>query len=255
METIQLPAGYLCSAEIDQKLPKANLRETKKLLKAHEVAQSFFVGGSIEQLMARAEELNEQEVLFNRDICLIQKDLGELALQKNYLAPDQIEEKLEELFQKITSFPTPNTRHLKNLLSRLGQEWKHLYFAYLYPVAEELNPDSFLDNAFSQMTQRIEELQKKDPQKAHQLKDALGSLVNLSKAAEAVFFGKGESFPQIYDYLPDEVRLHVQRCFFSQYPDTKIENFLSQEGGRRIVAAAIMNALEDRLMTVDLSNL
>jgi hypothetical protein len=228
-------------------LPRANLAQlhhtveelTDLSCKTGVVAQTVFE--LVDAAMKRTDELSNQEMLINLEICHLREEVNGLMIEKEKLTPDQIAQALDDLQKKIDSCVRPSTHSLRHELRSLENLWNHLHFVYTFPVADELNPDSFISNYLHRMSHRIKQARFADPKRAAHLQMKLKDLQRQSLAAEQIFCGKGD---RLYRQLPKEVHLAVQQRIFAHDPDS-----MKSRPSPEILAGAIMADLADRMIS------
>ena len=209
--------------------------------KTGSIAQGAF--GLLETALKRTDDLNDQEIFINHQICQLHEEMNNLILEKDRLNPEQIAHELDDLQKKIFSCSRPCTLSLQQELRSLENQWNHLNFLYTFPVAEGLEPDSFISNYFHRMTNQIEQLRSNDPAQAAKLQTTLKSLQRLCFAAEQLFCGKGD---RGYRHLPQEVQKAIGQRIFAHDPEFSMNDLQSNEG-RGILAGAIMAELADQM--------
>lgn len=253
MSRVSFPKVLPQLAAIETGLPKAGLSEVRRTiekltsLKTDDLARSFFSEGLIEAAMQRTQELWDKEVAINHRICRLRRDLGDLAIRKDCMDPEQGTETLDAIGRQIFSCDHPATHSLKKQLNGLEKQWKHLQFVFAFPEAEELNPDSFQSNFYWRLTDHIKTLKSDDPERACSLQKTLNSLVLQCRAAEEIYAGKGL---HLFQRLPHDIRHAIERRLFSLAPDGRID----RPEHRAAAADAVMRVLMDRLMKIDLTS-
>jgi regulator of replication initiation timing len=235
MAQVQFPQEL---AQVGRVSSGASLNEVRGILeelsgKTEEIAREVF---------DRIDQLEEGELVLNHTISDMQKELSELQISMNRLAPLEIATKLDLLQERIFSCPKPSTGLLQSNLNSLKDRFDHLHFQYVFPDTEELNPDSFQNNLLYRIEQRIE---SSDPEAATTLRESLSSLQQQCNAAEKIFQGKGLS---AYFELPEPVRQDVEGRLFERFPDLSFNDLSTYPEGQVHLAAAIMASLSDRMM-------
>lgn len=236
-------------AAMEMRLQNADLMQVHKTVeqltdlsnKTGAIAQAAFNGNLFEAAMKRTEELNNQEICLNHKICQLLEEMNDLMIEKDHLTPDETAQWLNELEDKIFSCRRPSTPSLQQKLRSLKNQWNHLNFLYIFPVAEELNPNSFISNYFYRMSHRIEQMRPKDPEEALMLQKLLKDLQRECVAAEQMFCGKGD---RSYRQLPEDIQIAIQQRLFAHDPD-RSRNLLQNP---EILAGAIMADLADRMI-------
>jgi hypothetical protein len=247
MPQVVFPGESSQLAAIQSIMPNASLWEVHQAIeeltalsqKTGGIAQSVFSSGLFEAALERTDELNNQEIALNHEICLMREEIGDLAIAKDRFTPEQIADQLDALQQRILSC-APTTRYLQNQVQSLEKELRHLHFLFAFPAAEELNPDSFQSNLISRLNHQIETLRRSDPAEARVLEQNLLSFQQQCQAAEDVYCERGWDS---YRRLSAEIRLDVERHLFAERPGVKIEQV-----DREIAAHAIMASLADRMV-------
>jgi hypothetical protein len=210
--------------------------------KTGSIAQAAFSSGLFEAAMKRTEELSNQEIFLNREICHLREEINALMIEKSQLTHEQIAQALDGLQKKIFSCSSPSTHSLQQELRVLENQWNHLFFLYTFPAAEELNPDSFISNYFHRMSHQIEQMRATDPEQAARLQTMLKNHQRQCLAAEQLFCGKGD---RCYRQLPQEIQIAVQQRIFAHKRDFSMKGDQSRE----ILAGAIMADLSDRMVS------
>jgi len=239
-------------AAMEKHLQNANLSQVHQTVeqltdlsaKTGTIAQAAFSSGLFEAAIKRSEELGNQEVVLNHQICRLREEMNDLKIEKDRLTPEQIAEKLDELQKKIFSCIRPCTYSLQQELRSLENQWNHLHFLYVFPVAEELNPDSFISNYFHRISHRIAEVRSSDPGQAAKLQETLKEFQRMCSAAEQLFCGKGG---RGYRQLSPEIQIAVQQRLFAYNPGLSMNKGVSKEKPE-ILAGAIMADLADRMV-------
>ena len=249
MPRVEFPRELSQVAAIQANMSTASLADLRIAIeklttlsgKTGEIAGSIFSSGVFEAAMQRADELNDREMALNHQICLLRQELGDLAIAKDRFTPEQIAEQLDALRQKIFSCGAPSTPCLARQLLEIEQQWSHIHFLFDFPIAEELNPDSFQSNLLSRLTHRIGELRSSEPKKAASLQQTLKRFQQQCQLAEEIYSGQRKA-----SSLPAKMKLEVMQRLFGHFPDLTIEHI-----DRSTVAAAIMASLSEQMMDVD----
>jgi hypothetical protein len=247
MSYVMFPKEPFQLAAMEKSLQNADLMQVHQTveqltdLSGKTGVTTVFSSNLFEAAMKRTEELGNHEICLNHEICRLLEEMNNLIIEKTWLTPDQFAQKLGELQNKIFSCSQPNTQSLKQGLRLLENQWNHLYFLYTFPMAEELNPDSFISNYFHRTRERTEQMQLTDPVQASQLQAMLKDLQRECFAAEQVFCGKGD---RLYSRLSPDVQTAVQQRLFAHDPIL----LMNQRQNPEILAAAIMADLADRMM-------
>lgn len=252
MPCMSFPQEPFQFAAMERRLQKANLSQVHQTVeqftdlsaRTGTVAHSAFSSNLFEAAMKRTEELSDREIVLNHQICLLRKEMNNLMIGKNRLTPGQIAQSLDELQEKIFSCGRPCTHSLQHELRSLENQWNHLYFLYAFPVAEELNPDSFISNYFHRISQRIEQIHSSDPGQAAKLQTMLKDLQRECLAAEQLFCKKRD---RSYRQLPSQIQIAIQQRMFAHDPEFSMEEELSRER-TEILTGAIMADLADRMI-------
>jgi len=210
--------------------------------KTESSASTFFESGWMERALERIEELEDSEISLNCKIFDLCKETNELQICKTRLNPVEIASRLDQLREKIFSCPTPSTDRLQKELSDLKERWKHLYFQFVFPDAEELEKDSFQNNFFYRLKQQIA---LANPKTALQLQEYLASLQSQCQAAEEIFEGKGL---EGYRSLPVALQKEIEGRLFEKRPGVSLKHLLQEPDGEILIAAAIMSSLSERLL-------
>jgi len=206
--------------------------------KTGEIARNLF-----EAAFKRSEELEKQETYLNHYICHLRQEINDLMIGNDRMAPDQIAQTLDELREKIFSCTRPCTRALQQELRSLKNQWNHLDFLNTFPTARELIRDSFISNFFYQRSLQIEEVEKRDPNQAAELKKQLRTLEQECSAAEELYCGKGE---KKYQELPKNIKLSIRQLMFAHDPARSMEDPDPEQ--REVLAGAIMADVANRMV-------
>lgn len=219
MSRISFPRESSQMAAIQASMPTASLGQLRNVVeelsllsqKTGGAVQSIFSSNLFEAAMQRADELNDREIALNHQICLMREELGDLAIAKDRLTPQQISEELDVLQQKIFSCIPPSTHYLSRQINDLKRQWMHIHFQFEFPLSEELNPDSFQSNLHSRLTHQIQIHHKDDPEQAAFFKAKLALYQQQCQAAEEIFSGKG-----LHSYwkLPSDIRKRIDQRLF-----------------------------------------
>ena len=204
------------------------------------IAQAIFSDDLFGAAMQRSDELSEREIALNHQISLLREEVGDLAINKDRFTPEQIAERLDRLQKKIFSCGAPSTPYLAQQLSELEKQWAHIYFLFEFPIAEELNPNSFQSNLLSRLTHQIEV--SIDSKKAESLQKMLMHLHFQCQLAEEIFCGERKATA-----LPTAIRLDVKQRLFRRFPDFRIEQLDPKE-----TAAALMDSLSEQMMAIEI---
>jgi hypothetical protein len=254
MPCLSFPKEPYQLAAMEMRLQNANLYQVHQTIeqltdlsaKTGTIAQAALSGNLFESAMKRTEELGNQEIVLNHQICHFREEMNDLMIEKDRLTPEQIAYRLDELQKKIFSCSRPSTPCLQEELRSLENQWSHLYFLYAFPVAEELNPDSFFSNYFHRISHRIEQMRSNDPGQAAKLQTLLKDLQRECAAAEMLFLGKGD---RGYRLLPQDTQRAIQQRLFAYDPELSLK---MKEGAVKekfeILAGAIMADLADRMI-------
>lgn len=253
MSRIQFPQEPLHIAAMAQSLAKANLSDVHRIVeeltdlsqKTGVIAQEIFTSGLFEAAMQRTEELGDQEMTLNHQICHWREEINDLIIDKDQYPPEEIAMRLNDLQERIFSCTKPTTITLQKQLNDLQKECNHLHFLFSFPLAEELNPDSFMSNVIHRISSRTEKLKDRDPEKIR-LQKMLNIFQQECQAAEQVFAHQGLSD---FRKLPSEIRLAIEQRLFSRFPELSIES--EREEDHEIIARAIMSDLSDRMVELE----
>jgi hypothetical protein len=195
--------------------------------------------GVFQSAMHRVDELCHQEMVLNHQICLLHEEINDLAIAKDEMVPDQIDHKLAELRDNIFSCSQPQTVHLRNQLRQLKNEWSHQHFLTVFPIAEELNRDSFQSRVIHRMLDEME----KQPDRADELQKQLDRWQQECQAAEQIFSGRGLG---AFRRLPQEFQLAIERRLFEKRLGySRIETKTPED--RALLAGAIMAVLAEQM--------
>lgn len=209
-----------------------------------EQARGVFDSVLLERAFERLGELEEQEIMLNRQISDLRKEASELSISMNRLEPLEIALRLDQLGQEIFSLSEPSTVCLKEELCGLKERLERLHFQFAFPEAEELRQDSFQNNFVYRMEK---EIAGSKPKKGAALRECLQSLQNQCRAAEEIFRGKG---PAAYLALPKNVRADIEGRLFERFPECSVGSLAEDPKGRIFAAMAIMASLTERMTVI-----
>ena len=141
-----------------------------------------------EAAMEQLDELNDHESLLNHELCEMQKELGDLEIFAHRLPPEDVATRLDLVSLKMQTLQKPSTFQLKKKFTDLKRQIKHLEFLQEFPIAHELNADSFQANLIHRISQQMRSAPRR---KASSLKRTLTALRKKCSLAEKAFAKDG----------------------------------------------------------------